>query len=396
MHENHQDSSISKIGLALSGGGFRAAAFHAGVLQRLADNGWLERVQQISSVSGGSLFTGLVFHASGYRWPTSKQYLEEVLPYIRGLITKKSLQADAFLWSLLFNPLNWRFLLSRANLLERSIESLWSISATLDQLPQYPVWSINGTTAENGRRFRFKSGIAGDYEIGYAHVQSFKLAGAMAMSAAFPGGIGPLTFDTKKYEWIKRESWDSVKAPEPIIPKYQRLHLYDGGVYDNLGIEPFFDVGKQSIKKDNYRNNVVNFMILSDGGAPYPRGAIPSPLHPCRLKRVADIGFDQARALRVRSFVNFIQNNNAYGMYLQIGSDPVKSIERYVMKRSDRSKPKSSIEWLTSDDIRKAVCYPTTLRRMVVEDFNLLVRHGYETTQWNELLLPKSDKNVSA
>ena len=127
MHENHQNFSASRIGLALSGGGFRAAAFHAGVLQKLADNGWLERVQQISSVSGGSLFTGLVFHASGYRWPTSKQYLEDVLPYIRCLITKKSLQSDA-LRSLLFNPLNWCFLLSRANVLALSIESLWALS----------------------------------------------------------------------------------------------------------------------------------------------------------------------------------------------------------------------------------------------------------------------------
>lgn len=395
MHENHQNFSTIRIGLALSGGGFRAAAFHAGVLQRLADNGWLEQVQQISSVSGGSLFTGLVFHASGYRWPTSKQYLEEILPYIRGLITKRSLQGDA-LRRLLFNPLNWRFLLSRANVLAHSIESLWAISATLDQLPQHPVWSINGTTAENGRRFRFKNGVAGDYEIGYAGTPNFKLAGAMAMSAAFPGGIGPLVFDATDYEWQKKETWDSIQPPEPIKPKYAQLHLYDGGVYDNLGMEPFFGVGKQAIKKTDDENNVVDFIILSDGGAPYPRGAIPSPLHPCRLKRVADIGFDQARALRVRSFVNFLQNNNELGMYLQIGSDPVKGIERYVPKRLDGSKSKSSIEWLTSKGICKAVCYPTTLKRMLEEDFNLLVRHGYETIQWNELLLPKLDKIIAA
>lgn len=205
-----------------------------------------------------------------------------------------------------------------------------------------------------------------------------------------------MTFDATAYEWRKKETWDSIQPPEPIKHEYAQLHLYDGGVYDNLGMEPFFDVGKQFIKKNSDGSNICDFMMLSDGGAPYSRGAIPSPLHPCRLKRVADIGFDQARALRVRSFVNFLQNNNASGMYLQIGSDPVKNIERYVMKRLDGSKPKSSIEWLTSDDIRKAVCYPTTLRRMVVEDFNLLVRHGYETTQWNELLLPKLGKSVAA
>ncbi|MGA6947811.1 MAG: patatin-like phospholipase family protein, partial [Solirubrobacterales bacterium] len=44
-----------KIGLALSGGGFRAAFFHVGVLARLAELGMLPRVEVISTVSGGSI-----------------------------------------------------------------------------------------------------------------------------------------------------------------------------------------------------------------------------------------------------------------------------------------------------------------------------------------------------
>lgn len=45
----------AKIGLALSGGGFRAAFFHVGVLARLAELGILPRVEVISTVSGGSI-----------------------------------------------------------------------------------------------------------------------------------------------------------------------------------------------------------------------------------------------------------------------------------------------------------------------------------------------------
>jgi NTE family protein len=44
-----------QIGLALSGGGIRAAVFHLGVLRRLAEQEFLENVSQISTVSGGSL-----------------------------------------------------------------------------------------------------------------------------------------------------------------------------------------------------------------------------------------------------------------------------------------------------------------------------------------------------
>ena len=57
------------IGLALSGGGVRAAAFHAGVLRYLAEQKLLEQVVHISSVSGGSLFIGIVFQHSSCCWP---------------------------------------------------------------------------------------------------------------------------------------------------------------------------------------------------------------------------------------------------------------------------------------------------------------------------------------
>ncbi len=44
-----------KLGLALSGGGFRAAFFHVGVLARMAERGLLRKVEVISTVSGGSI-----------------------------------------------------------------------------------------------------------------------------------------------------------------------------------------------------------------------------------------------------------------------------------------------------------------------------------------------------
>lgn len=44
-----------KLGLALSGGGFRASLFHIGVLARLAEQDLLRRVEVLSCVSGGSI-----------------------------------------------------------------------------------------------------------------------------------------------------------------------------------------------------------------------------------------------------------------------------------------------------------------------------------------------------
>src|SRR5688572_13308043 len=50
-----------KLGLALSGGGFRAAFFHIGVLARMAELGILRRVEVISTVSGGSIVGALYY-----------------------------------------------------------------------------------------------------------------------------------------------------------------------------------------------------------------------------------------------------------------------------------------------------------------------------------------------
>ncbi|KQU67927.1 MULTISPECIES: patatin-like phospholipase family protein [unclassified Rhizobacter] len=49
-----------KVALALSGGGFRAALFHLGVLLYLRDSGQLSQVSRISSVSGGSVTAAYV------------------------------------------------------------------------------------------------------------------------------------------------------------------------------------------------------------------------------------------------------------------------------------------------------------------------------------------------
>jgi NTE family protein len=50
-----------RLGLALSGGGFRASFFHIGVLARLAELDILRNVEAISSVSGGSIIGALYY-----------------------------------------------------------------------------------------------------------------------------------------------------------------------------------------------------------------------------------------------------------------------------------------------------------------------------------------------
>jgi NTE family protein len=277
----------------------------------------------------------------------------------------------------LIRPTNWRYMLSRANVVADAIERLWSIDARLADLPDRPVWSVNATTSETGRRFRFKQTVVGDYQLGYANAAEFKVAHAMSVSAAYPGVIGPLVIQTGNYEWRKRDAWDLPKEAEQLsAPRFEKLHLYDGGIYDNLGTEPLFDNGKQCPKEG------TDFIIVSDAGAPL-RQVGPGWFRPFRLKRVADIVGEQSRALRVRSFVNFLQNHPAGGAYIQIGAHAQDKLRLYSRQDPAPAEKLLREAWATPADVARAATYRTSLRQMTGEDFDLLERHGYETARWN-------------
>jgi len=337
-----------QIALVLSGGGIRAMIFHAGVLKHLAENQAIESIHRISTVSGGSLLLGLMLHESDYQWPTSSKYLSSIYPALRKKLCAKSLQWGAvrqLMW-----PKNWRFLLSRSNLLAKALQDEWGISVGLSALAEVPEWSINGTTAETGRRFRFKHDSLGDYMLGYAAPGNFPLADAIAVSAAFPGGFGPLALHTEKFVWKKRSAWDApIESADITKISHRRLHLYDGGVYDNLGVEPFFDAGRGISK------NGVDFILLSDAGAPLSPGFSRFSLNPWRLKRVADIMSDQARALRVRAFMNYLEKDPTRGAYAYIG---MPAAENHHIEGAHPSK------------------FPTTLRRVTQKEFDSISGHG--------------------
>jgi NTE family protein len=354
-------------------------AFHCGVLRWLAETARLEHVEQISSVSGGTLLAGLVLAANEWHWPTSKQFLDSIVPRVRFELTTKNLPLTAAL--LLLSPRNWRYILSRANVLSQAIESSWGITGTLGSLPPKPIWSMNGTTAETGRRFRFKLNRLGDYELGYAEPDHFKISEAMAVSAAFPGLVGPLVIKADGFQWMKRPSWNAaVESEEPIVLPYSRLHIYDGGVYDNLALEPLLDPGSQTFK------NGIDYLVCSDASKPLERVSPGSSWSPFRALRILDIAMDQARALRIRPLANFLQNNPGAGSYAQIGSNPVERIKRFETRNPSVAAELLNCQWLSADQVKLAAEHPTGLRTLSNEQFTRLERHGYESIRWNDVL----------
>ena len=340
------------IALAFSGGGVRATVFHLGVLARLARGDLLHQIRTISSVSGGSLAAGLVFSRSAMRWPSAQQYLDDVVPQIHDLLTGCDLQRR-FILASLANP--WKILRGRASVLGDGLRRHWRIAGQLADLPVSPRWLINATCYQTGKNWRFARDLMGDYQTKYVTSPDFCLADAMAASAAVPGLVGPLIVPTAPHHWSERheEVW------RPIEPRYKHIHLWDGGVYDNLGVEALFKPGEGL-------QDGADFLIVCDASRPLSGDLGPTGWRPGYLAaslRLVDVATDQVRSLRARMLIDHFKQHPGRGTYMKIGR---------------RSRGPGAASLLPDDHVHAAASMGTTLRRLSHEDFALLFRHGYE------------------
>ena len=347
-----------RIGLALSGGGIRATVFHLGVLARLARQSLLEDISFLSTVSGGSLAVALVRACSGNLWPGSGGFLEESIPRARHLLTSRSVRS-ACLLHMCRSPLALRR--GRATALARAIQDRWSVAGLLSDLPDSPRWIINATCHETGKNWRFTKGRMGDYITGYVAFPRLPVASAVAASAAVPCFVGPLKLDTGMFGWFAH---DSEGVPQPHVPEFRALTLWDGGIYDNLGVEALFKPATA------YRSG-VDFLIVSDASAPLGTGprTLRAPL------RVLDIATDQVRGLRARAVVSHLRESPGKGVYLRIGNT-----EGYIYREAGQ--PAAAVRRaghsLGASEVLEASMVGTTLRRFTDREYDLLFTHGFQ------------------
>jgi NTE family protein len=359
-----------KIGLSLSGGGFRATVFHLGVMARLAQEGHLEDVAELSTVSGGSLCAGLIYACNDLRWPSSVELLDKVLPRAHELLTTQDLQS-ALIGGVVRLPL--RLFHTRANDLSRLLQKRWGVTARLCDLPAHPLWLINATCYETGRNWRFERSRMGDSAFGYSSDTALPLSDALAASAAYPGLIGPLALDTGSRSW----SHDGAALLDE--PSYSSVHLWDGGVYDNLGVE-----GLHSFLKG--WEGGVDLLIVSDACA----SVAPEPYRPWRAanRLICGIMMDQIRSLRFRALLERFLNHGDAACYLQIGVSCAEVVR--ALGQQDQLE-RLGAGRLPSEDTQRATRMGTDLRRLSQRDYERLFRHGFEVADYSlSACLPRS------
>jgi len=275
-----------KLGLALSGGGFRAALFHVGVLARLAEQDVLRHVSVISTVSGGSIIGAFYYlklkqllegkredqlkpNAEGFRllvrelegeFLLAQQHNLRLITFADGRENARMLNdkiTSTMRLAQLFNeyfytpitgdPDNW--------LSELSIRPVFD-SAAIDS-PGYfsiPKLIINSTALNTGHLFQFTADYVGEFpvaanmggmgavpllkrltltdttltpqqRIGLGHIS---VADAVAASCCVPGLLDPFSLPG-----LYRD-----QSGEEVV-----VRLVDGGVFDNQGLVSLYEDG---------------------------------------------------------------------------------------------------------------------------------------------------------
>lgn len=255
-----------RIGLALSGGGFRAAAFHLGVFRKLDDLGLLKKMDLLTCVSGGSIAGGFL----ATHWNDG-----EVLDKLETYLRTKSIAVSSFLEGM-FNPFD-----SRLDVLAKSYDDDLFAKKTLDDLQNGPRIYFNSTNMATGNMFSFVAGgkglsEIGEWELGFEPASDFPICKAVAASSAFPPVFPPLRLNHAEY-------------PKTEV---DFVTLSDGGVYDNLGINPLV-----------FKGNDLDYAIVSDAGKPFSLDRTPTEAGSKVLIESINILMEQVRGLQFKKLI---------------------------------------------------------------------------------------------
>jgi NTE family protein len=204
----------------------------------------------------------------------------------------------------------------------------------------------------------------GDHVFGQVEHPDIAISQAVAASAAVPFAIGPLTLNTDLYEWCR---YGTNQRLEPAKPAQKRIHLWDGALYDNLGVEPLVKMGEQ------YRDDEIDLLIVSDASPSLVRQTY-WPWQQ-RLRRLYDMTSNQSQASKTREVMSRLKRREPPGGYFKIGRSAT-----YILEQSGRGAeiPQLQSKMPPDADINWARGLGLSLRKLSPTEFDCLFHHGFE------------------
>jgi predicted acylesterase/phospholipase RssA len=254
--------------LCLSGGGFRATFFHLGVLRFIAERRWLQTLEAVFSVSGGSILAAHLAiewdayvncSLNGGEEQTGRTFEDASSDLVR--FGQRDVRGR-----ILRRPWHWG-LRRRTAALEKQYGKLLGRKA-LNSLPSAPRFYFLATNLTTGGPFCLTSERTVGEEIGRACYhslapegtaiepptplrESFRLARAVAASSAFPPLFPPIPVSRNH---VPKSARDQAAMPT------DGWYLADGGVFDNLGTNAAIRFRGSDAAKP---------IVVSDASAPF-------------------------------------------------------------------------------------------------------------------------------
>lgn len=342
------------LGLALSGGGFRATLFHVGSLLRINEAGLLPKIDEVTSVSGGSIIAGhlgvswsrLAFDHNG----VATNFSEVIVDPMRHFCSR-TIDVGMILGGII-SPFH-----HPSNLLVKNYRKHLFGEKTLQDLPPPgagPRFTIYSTSLQTGASVRFTREYLGEYHLGKIMQPDIYIAFAVAASSAFPPPLCPVELELDPKRWV---TTDISNLHDDEYLK-STMWLGDGGIYDNLGLERLTQRCDQ--------------ILVSDAGAPFSvqrKFKVGRFSQLARTKRALDIMGDQVRSLRARSLIREFIDQKRKGAYWGIGT----SIDDFPM--ADMNLVPSLV--CDSDTTREIARMRTRLNKFKDLEQGQLINWGY-------------------
>lgn len=306
------DSWRGKVGLALSGGGFRAALFHLGVLARLAECDVLRSVETLSTVSGGSILG-------------AHYYLE-----LRQLLQAKP---DAELTrkdyiELVHRLMDASFAGIQKNLRVRVLTNLW---ANL-KMAVFPGYSRSMRMGELYEQYLFKR-----VKDGHPECLLRRLCGLRIFPAAGPASPASQTdFKPRKGNWLRRAKVPNLMLNTTSLNSGHNWHFTARWMGEPPGL-----TGDEIDMNDRYRrvyydeaptgklrNYPLSYAVAASSCVPALFEPIPlHGLYPGRTVRLVDGGVhdNQGMAGLLDDECNFILCSDASGQ-MESHADPANGV----------------------------------------------------------------------
>lgn len=234
--------SAAGVALLLSGGGYRAAAFHLGVLRWMYENGssevrpFLRDIKSLVAVSGGAL-TGVHFSKNRDRYCSDFFSASEPLMTLLTTdhLTEARIQGTTPPGSLFTS-------------LVTASDTMEAINADIDI-------AITATSLRTGSMLVFKRQSVDEYshdatgmKMTHHIASSPRISFVLAATSAFPPVFPPIEISNAMFQ---------SKLDPKLLGHLNGDFLADGGIRDNIGIEYYSTIPPQPVT------------VVSDAGRPF-------------------------------------------------------------------------------------------------------------------------------